>query len=142
LRAKFSHIVLNVSDQSVSKDFYVSALAPLGFAQADEVPGEYTRISNGVDTIIVLSPAEERFRYLAYHRKAVGLGHFALCVESPCDIDLMGEHLATLGIALLGSGKTEIAYRGRYYCLLFEDPDRIMVEIAYHDEAYFAFKVL
>jgi hypothetical protein len=50
----------------------------------------------------------------------------------------MERHLAAIGVPLLGDGKTETGYRRGYYCLLFEDPDRIMVEVVHHDSHYFS----
>jgi hypothetical protein len=41
-------------------------------------------------------------------------------------------------IPLLGEGKVETGYRHGYYCLLFEDPDRVMIEIVWHDAYYFS----
>jgi hypothetical protein len=68
----------------------------------------------------------------------VGLGHFAIGVESRELIDIMAAHLQGKGIPLLGNGKVETGYRRGYYTLCFEDPDRIMVEIVYHDAYYFS----
>jgi len=127
--ARLSHIALNVSAQQRSRDFYLAVLGPLGFALADEVPGAYARISNGRDTVIVLSQVEPNFAERAYHRRGVGLHHFALAAESREAVDAIALHLAELDIPLAGAGLIEIGYRGDYYCLLFEDPDRILIEI-------------
>ena len=135
--ATFSHIQLNVADQLRSTEFYVAVLAPLGFVLADEQSGSYARITNGKDAVIVLCQVKAPFRDRGYHRHAVGLNHFALSVPSRADIDRMERHLAAHKITLLGEGKVETGYRGEYYCLLFEDPDRVMIEIVYHDPYYF-----
>lgn len=133
----FSHIELNVSNLETSVDFYISALKPLGFERADG-SDEYVRIANGRDAAITLCPVDEAFRDRGYHRKAVGLSHLAIAVASADVVDTMAEHLSTLGIPLLGDGKVELGYRRGYYTLAFEDPDRIMVEIVYHDPYYFS----
>ena len=49
----------------------------------------------------------------------------------------MARHLGQLDVPLLGSGVYDMAYRGGYYGLLFEDPDRIMIEIVHHRSTYF-----
>lgn len=134
----FSHIELNVIDLAESTRFYLLALRPLGFNKAEENGDAYTRLSNGVDTVIVLCPVEREFEVNRYHRKAVGLGHFAIAVQNRADVDSMERHLADLGIPLLGQGKIEIGYRRGYYTLSFEDPQRIMIEIVYHDSHYFS----
>jgi hypothetical protein len=48
------------------------------------------------------------------------------------------QHLDQLAIGLLGDGLVELGYRRGYYTLAFEDPDRIMIEIVWHDPHYFA----
>lgn len=134
----FSHVELNVSDLETSERFYLSALSPLGFSKADSAEGEYVRLTNGRDAVIVLCPVEDRFRHLVYHRKGVGLSHFALAVGSRSDVDKVERHLEQLGVPLLGDSRVELGYRRGYYCLVIEDPDRIMVEIVYHDPHYFS----
>ena len=133
----FSHIEINVSNLETSVQFYLAALKPLGFQRADGSE-EYTRISNGRDAVITLCPVAETFRDRGYHRKAIGLGHIAISAPSADLIDRMAEHLATVGVPLLGEGKVELGYRRGYYTLAFEDPDRIMIEIVHHDPYYFA----
>lgn len=73
-----------------------------------------------------------------YHRKRVGLAHFAVTASSRETIDTMERHLLSMGVPLLGNGKCETGYRGEYYTLAFEDPDRIMIEVVWHRPAYFA----
>lgn len=133
----FSHVELNVSDLERSVGFYLSALEPLGFQRADGSE-EYVRISNGRDAVIALCPVGGAFRHRGYHRHATGLGHLAIAVDSADMVDTMEQHLSALGIPLLGEGKVELGYRGGYYTLAFEDPDRIMIEIVHHDPHYFS----
>jgi catechol-2,3-dioxygenase len=133
----FSHIELNVSDLDQSTHFYLTALAPLGFQVADRAD-EYVRLSNGKNVVIVLCPVGEAYRDHRYHRKGVGLGHFAIAVEARRSIDEMAAHLASVDIPLLGEGKIELGYRRGYYTLAFEDPDRIMIEIVHTDPYYYS----
>jgi len=123
-----------------SKRFYLRALAPLGFCEADSAAGEYTRLTNGTDMVIVLCPTELKHRNSTYHRKATGLGHFAIAVSSNIVVDEMERHILSLKIPILGEGKVELGYRRGYYCILFEDPDRIMIEIVSHDPFYFSYE--
>jgi catechol 2,3-dioxygenase-like lactoylglutathione lyase family enzyme len=133
-----SHIELNVTDLAASTRFYLLALAPLDFRVADQGP-EYVRITNGKDVVLVLCPVAETHRERSYHRKGVGLSHFALAVDSPQVVDAVEAHLAAHGISLLGEGKFYMDYRGGYTTLAFEDPDRIMVEIVHTEPGYYAF---
>ncbi len=132
-----SHVALIVSDLERSERFYLETLALLGFIKADSVAGEYTRLTNGRDTVIVLAPVEERFSGVRHHRKCIGLNHLALRAESRQQIDAVEQRLLDLGVRLLGEGKVDTEYRGEYYTLAFQDPDKIMVEIVYHGEQYF-----
>lgn len=134
----FSHIQLNVSDLARSVDFYISILGPFGFRVADVEEGQYARLTNDRDAVIVLSPVQEKYRNHAYHRKGVGLSHVAFGVESRQEVDRMAEILAAHGVRLLGEGKVDSDYRRGYYTLAFEDPDRIMIELVHHDACYFS----
>jgi catechol-2,3-dioxygenase len=134
----FSHIELNVSTMENSVAFYLNVLAPLGFMRADSEPDEYTRLTNGRDAVIVLCPVEDRFRERGYHRKAIGLHHFAIVVGTSAELDCMEEHLRTIDVPLRGEGRTASDYRGGYDSLFIEDPDRILIEIVYHGDHYFA----
>ncbi len=137
--SSFSHIQLNVSDLDKSIEFYLQALAPLGFKVADMVPGEYARLTNGTNFVIVLCPTDSKYMENKYHRKAVGLSHFAISVTSNEIVDDMEAHLLSLDIKPLGEGKVELGYRRGYYCILFECPDRIMIEIVCHNPFYFSY---
>jgi len=132
-----SHIELNVSDLDRSVRFYLSALAPLGFQKAD-ASEDYARISNGRDAVITLCPVRDVHRHRVHHRRAIGLAHLALAVDTPTLVDEMARHLSALSIPLLGAGKVELGYRRGYYTLAFEDPDRIMIEVVHHDPHYFS----
>ncbi|MCK6587124.1 MAG: VOC family protein [Polyangiaceae bacterium] len=134
----FSHIALNVTDLQRSVQFYTSVLRPLSFHLADSLDGHFARITNGKDAVIVLAPVGDKYRDRIYHRRAVGLAHFALAVETRAQLDEMAKHLASLGVALLGQGRVESEYRRGYSTFSFEDPDRIMIEIVHHDAYYFS----
>jgi catechol-2,3-dioxygenase len=134
----FSHIQLNVSDLTRATRFYMSVLGPFGFHEADAEAGMYARLTNDRDAVIVLSPVAAAYSGHPYHRKGIGLGHFALVAESRAEVDHLAMVLRDLGIPLLGAGKVESDYRRGYYTLAFEDPDRIMIEIVYHDVHYFS----
>jgi len=133
-----SHIELNVSDLEASTRFYLRALQPLGFQVADRGEG-YVRLTNGKDAVVVLCPVANRHSHRSYHRKGVGLSHFALAVDSQDAVDAFEAHLAAIGIPLLGEGKLHTEYRRGYSTLAFEDPDRVMIEIAYAAPHYYSF---
>ncbi|WP_299860928.1 VOC family protein [uncultured Hoeflea sp.] len=137
MKAQFSHLALIVSDLAVSRAFYLEALAPLGFVEADGKAGSFVRLSNSVDMVVVLVQVETRFCETGYHRKNVGMHHFALSVGSKEDVDAMAQHVQEIGLSLQGAGKVETSYRGGYSSFMFEDPDRISIEIVHHQASYF-----
>jgi catechol 2,3-dioxygenase-like lactoylglutathione lyase family enzyme len=138
-QARFSHLALNVSSLARSEAFYLAALGPLGFVAADGEANRYRRLTNGADLVIVLAQVEHRFLTRPHHRKAPGLHHFALSVPDKADLDAMERHLTGLGVPLLGAGRYETGYRDGYCGLMFEDPDRITIEIAHHHpQGYYA----
>jgi catechol 2,3-dioxygenase-like lactoylglutathione lyase family enzyme len=140
LATMLSHLVLNVTDLQKSLRFYLSTLGKLGYELADHQSGAYARITNGASLVIVLSPLEARYSEMKYHRKAVGLNHLALAVPTKKDVDNMYEHLVFQGVPLLGQGMPLWSdYRGGYYSIFFEDPDRMMIEIVWHHSHYFSY---
>lgn len=134
----FSHLALIVSDVATSEVFYCTTLAPLGVVAADGEPGRYRRLTNGRDMVLVLSQVERRFADRLHHRMGVGLNHLALRVAAPQDLRRLAEHLEAVGVPLLGLGHHATTYRQGYSSLMFEDPDRIAIEVAWHRETYFA----
>lgn len=136
--ARFSHLALNVTDLARSERFYLDVLEPLGLHAADREPLRYARLTNGTDLVIVLAQVEARFLVRPHHRKTAGLHHFALAAPTLADLELMARHLERLGVPLLGEGRYGSDYRGGYSGLMFEDPDRITIEIAHHHPQYYA----
>jgi catechol 2,3-dioxygenase-like lactoylglutathione lyase family enzyme len=136
--SRFSHLALNVTDLERSVRFYLETLEPLGLRAADGEPSHYARLTNGRDLVLVLAQAEARFLDRPHHRKTPGLHHFALAVPTPADLAEMARHLERLGVPLLGGQLHASDYRGGYSGLMFEDPDRITIEIAHHHPDYYA----
>ena len=133
-----SHVVLVVSDLELSEGFYLDLLGPLGFCKADAVPGQYTRLTNGSNAVLVLSPVEEPYLGFTHHRRGVGMNHLAFRAPSPTVVDEVVEAMARRGISPLGEGRVDTGYRGPYDTVSFEDPDRIMIEVVCHGDGYFA----
>src|SRR5438067_1251090 len=105
-----SHIDLNVSDIGRSARFYLDVLAPLRFRRTDS-DHSFIRLANGRDTVIILSAVDAAFHHFPYHRKAIGLGHFALSIESRECVDRMAAHLIALRVPILGNGLVDSDYR-------------------------------
>lgn len=134
----FSHVQINCTDLDASRRFYLAVLAPLGFTEADHEPGEYTRLTNGRDAVLVLCPVEPRFHGQRQHRKMAGVHHLALAVRSLDELDAFEANLAAVGVRALGEGRMSIDYRRGYHGVMVEDPDRVLVEVVFHDPHYFS----
>lgn len=133
----FSHVQINCTDLDASRRFYLDVLAPLGFTEADSEAGEYTRLTNGQDAVLVLCPVEPRFQGQRQHRKMAGVHHLALAVRSLDELDAFEANLPRVGVRALGEGRMSIDYRRGYHGVMVEDPDRVMVEVVWHDPHYF-----
>ena len=134
----FSHVQINCTDLDASRRFYLDVLAPLGFTEADSEPGEYTRLTNCRDAVLVLCPVEPRFQGQRQHRKMAGVHHLALAVRSLDELDAFEANLPLVGVCALGEGRMSIDYRRGYHGVMVEDPDRVLVEVVWHDPHYFS----
>ena len=134
----FSHVQINCTDLDASRRFYLDVLAPLGFTEADSEPGEYTRLTNGKDAVLVLCPVEPRFQGQRQHRKMAGVHHLALSVRSLDELDAFEANLPRIGVTALGDGRMSIDYRRGYHGIMVEDPDRVLLEVVWHDPHYFS----
>lgn len=132
-----SHVVLVVSEMEASEAFYLALLGPLGFSKADAVPGQYTRLTNSSDAVLVLTPLEDAYASFTHHRRGVGVNHLAFRAPSPAVLDEVVEAMRGRDVHPLGEGRVDTGYRGRYDTVSFEDPDRIMIEVVCHGEGYY-----
>ena len=79
---------------------------------------------------LILSPTEERFKEAGFHRKGVGLNHLALYAFSQNEVDSYYKDI------LVANNISSLYQEGpdgdeEYYSVLFEDPDRMKIEITY-----------
>lgn len=125
---KLSHIEINVSDYSKSIRFYDLILIPLGWKRL-VCTQDCTAYSDGVMKLI-LSPTDEKYKSVGFHRKRVGLNHLAFTAESSAVVDEFHKNV-------LKKNAIECLYEeipsgdNSYYAVFFEDPDRIKMELVY-----------
>jgi predicted lactoylglutathione lyase len=79
---------------------------------------------------IILSPTEERFKEAGFHRKRTGLNHLALNAQSRQAVDTYVQ------VVLKENGIPTLYQEGadgndHYYSVLFEDPDRMKIEVVW-----------
>ncbi len=125
---KFSHLEINVTNYAESIRFYDKILLPLGWERLVTTK-DCAVFCDGLLKLI-LSPVSEKHRSTIFHRKQVGLNHLAFYCSSKIKVD---EYYETV----LKSHKISVLYDGSpqgnddYYAVLFEDPDRIKLEVVY-----------
>lgn len=124
-----SHVEIYVSDYAKTIRFYDQVLIPLGWRRL-VCQKSHTTYSDGAMKI-VFCPTEEKYRKHGYHRKRIGLNHFAFYAPSKQAVDDLYEKvLRPNGIDCLYEKKPPHG-EADYYAVFFEDPDRIKVEVVY-----------
>ena len=130
VKAKLSHIQINVSDAAKSLPFYKDLLTYFGYTVMMEDP-KFIGMDDGNGMTIWVNDIEEKFKDNKFHRKSAGLNHLAFHVESKEDVDkFTKEFLQPRGLNILyESPKLFPEYTPDYYAVYFEDPDRIKLEV-------------
>jgi catechol 2,3-dioxygenase-like lactoylglutathione lyase family enzyme len=127
LKGVLSHIEIYVSDLRKSLEFWDWLLSYLGYEKFQQwEQGASFKLN---DTYLVFVQVEEKYKSLGYHRKQVGLNHLAFFGGTRKAIDDLTLKLKAKGISVLYEDKQPFAAGGGYYAVLFEDPDRIKVEV-------------
>lgn len=128
LNTRLSHIEINVSDYAKSIRFYDLILEPLGWKRL-VCTNDCTTYCDGFLKLI-LSPTQENFKNAGYHRKRTGLNHIALYAITKEEVDSFYKTV------LQARGIPSLYQEGPdgdddYYSVLFEDPDRMKIEVVY-----------
>jgi catechol 2,3-dioxygenase-like lactoylglutathione lyase family enzyme len=127
-RTKLSHVEINVANYIKSIQFYDLILISLGWEKLVSRK-DHTTYTDGTLKLI-FCPVEETHKSAGYHRKRIGLNHFAFYVETKEMVDeFCREILQKNNIATLYH--PEPKGDNNYYSVLFEDPDRIKLEVVY-----------
>jgi len=125
---RLSHIEINVSDYKKSIRFYDLVLKPLGWERL-VCTEDCTAYCDGFLKII-LSPTHPQHTAAGFHRKRIGLNHLALYANSMEEVDVYYKNI------LQANGLPSLYQNGPdgdevYYSVLFEDPDRMKLEVVY-----------
>ncbi len=128
LNTNISHIELNVGDYAKSIRFYDVILKPLGWERF-VCSKTHTVYCDGCMKLI-LSPVEEKFKQDGFHRKRIGLNHLAFYAKSKAAVDFFYKDI-------LQANRIPSLYQDGpdgdddYYSILFEDHDRMKIEVVY-----------
>lgn len=121
-----SHVEINVADYAKSIRFYDNILKPLGWERL-VCTSDCTAYCDGFLKLI-LSPIQTAYIKAGFHRKRIGLNHLALYAATKDDVDSYYKNI------LLANGIPSLYQPGPqgdddYYSVLFEDPDRMKIEV-------------
>lgn len=131
MRASLYHVQLNVGDAARSLPFDRALFDHLEYRTLVEAP-DILGVTDGTADVWLVETARDR-RSTAFHRKNVGLHHLAFGVERREDVDgFVAGFLRPRGLTSLHDSPREYPeYRPGCYAVLFEDPDRLKLEVAH-----------
>jgi len=125
---RLSHIEIYVSNYAESIRFYDLVLTFLGWKRL-VCQTTHTTFSDG-EMKLIFCPVDDKYVAAGYHRKRIGLNHLALYASSKQQVDDLYQHIlkphdVTCLYEAYPDGGPD------YYAILFEDPDRIKIEVVY-----------
>lgn len=120
------HVEIYVSDLIRSTHFWSWFLEKLGYCEYQN--WKQGRSYKKGDTYLVFVQTEEKHLDVPYHRCRTGLNHLAFHALSKEMVDQITHELRERGIKILYEDRHPHASGGSY-CVYFEDPDRIKVEL-------------
>ena len=123
-----AHIILTVSSFEQALRFYGKLLPFLGLQPVFQ--GENFAYWVGGRTALGIQRCDEAHRGEGFVQSRVGLHHFCFRARSRDDIDRAAQFLREMGATIVRGPQTGEWAPGYYY-VLFEDPDRIRVEICH-----------
>ena len=130
MQTKFGHLVFSIDTANIS--FYRDMFAFLGWQLLYEAEGMLgVGDSNGVSLWFGSAT-----RSVANHYDGPGMNHFAVSTAAQADVDAAVAYLGERGIAPVFETprhRPDFTFdeASTYYQVMFETPDRILVEIVY-----------
>lgn len=117
------HIVLKVSNPEKSKDFYVKTCGMKVFHKEGEA---YGLAMEGLDSLWLVSPENNKDAKPFNRRGDIGLDHWAFGVATVEDLKEIEQHLKDQGIEMEDDGITDNGYGGT--AIFCSDPDGMQLE--------------
>ena len=126
------HIILNISNPKISFPFYKDLFNYFGYRLITEEENDHIAFRKKGTTDFWIVATDDKYILNGFHRKNVGVNHFAFHVDSKEEVDkFYNEFLKVKNInTLYNSPKSFPEYTSDYYAVFFEDPDRIKLEVA------------
>ena len=123
-----AHVILTVSSFEKALAFYGDLLPAFGMQKVFE--NEKFGYWVGGRTALGVQRCEEAYSTEQFVQYRVGLHHLCFRAKSRADVDLAAEKLHAMGATIV-KGPQEGDWAPGYYYVLFEDPDKIRLEICF-----------
>ena len=122
------HVQLAVSDYGKAREFYVKALAPLGWTMMMEFPVGGERMAGGLGT------QGKPFIWLSNSGKPAPTGHVAVGARSATEVNAFYEAAMAAGGTDNGPPGLRPDYHEKYYAAYVRDPDGNNIEAVWQGE--------
>ena len=123
-----AHVILTVSSFERALDFYGRLMPFLGLQNVFR--GENFAYWVGGRTALGIQRCDDAYRSESFVQLRVGLHHLCFRARSREDIDVTAQFLRDMGAAIV-RGPLAGDWAPGYYYVLFEDPDKIRVELCH-----------
>ena len=123
-----AHVILTVSSFEKASNFYGDLLPLFGMQKVFE--SEKFVYWVGGRTALGIQRCEDDYRSEKFVQYRVGLHHLCLRAKSREDIDRTADKLRAMGAEIV-RGPQEGDWAPGYYYVLFEDPDKIRLEVCF-----------
>ena len=125
LSGRFHHMDIYVGDLDRTVTFWAPLFDAIGWHTNVERP-TVKSWTNG-ETELFFVQSETEFVAQGYHRKRVGLNHYAFSVNDRAGLEQLRARVVAQGARMLYGGDIEdTPTQHRFF---FEDPDRIKIEV-------------
>jgi catechol 2,3-dioxygenase-like lactoylglutathione lyase family enzyme len=121
-----AHVILTASNFERSREFYRKLLPFLGMTPVIDTDTYYYCVG-GRTALGISAPAGEHAG-AAFDQRRVGLHHLCFRARERADVDELHAFVSQLGAKIIRAPR-EDSWAPGYYSVLFEDPDRIRLEI-------------
>lgn len=123
-----AHVILTVSSFDKASEFYGELMPAFGMQKV--IHTEKFVYWVGGRTAFGVQPCEDKYRFETFVQYRVGLHHLCFRARSREDVDKAAAKLKEMGAEIV-RGPLEGGWAPGYYYVLFEDPDKIRLEICF-----------
>lgn len=123
-----AHVILTVSSFEKAAEFYAQLMPAFGLTKVFE--NDQFIYWVGGRTALGIQRCEDAYQSETFVQYRVGLHHLSFRAKSREDVDKVGAKLKEMGTDIV-AGPQDGKWAPGYYYVLFEDPDKIRLEICF-----------